>query len=307
AFYETYLIEDDQGVFQIVPSQSPENRFPASGDRFPVSLCVSSTMDIQLANDALSHAVKASKILDVDTDKRRNWEDMLKRLPEMKIGSHGQLLEWNQEFEEVEPGHRHISHLFGLFPGDQITPERTPELFQAAIKSLERRMENSGGHTGWSRAWVACCFARIGDGDRALEHLEHLITDFATDTLLDLHPPGIFQIDGNFGGTAAVLEMLLQSYHEELDLLPALPSSWPEGKVYGLRARGGYSVSIEWRDNRLMKADIMPLNDRECIVKTLRQNYEVRDSSGNSVPVKRKENCIVFDVKAGVLHMLTCE
>lgn len=305
-FYETYLIEDEHGVLQIVPSQSPENRFPASGDKFPVSLCVSATMDIQLAHDALSHAVKASEILNVDADKRQTWQNMLERLPEMKIGSQGQLLEWNQEFEEVEPGHRHISHLFGLFPGDQITPERTPELFQAAIKSLKRRMANSGGHTGWSRAWVACCFARIGDGDRALEHLSHLITDFATDTLLDLHPPKIFQIDGNFGGTAAVLEMLLQSYHEELHFLPALPSAWPKGKVDGLRARGGYSVNIEWQDHRLTKAEITPLKDRQCMAKTSQQSFVVKDSSGNSVPITREENRIVFNVKSGQLYTLTC-
>lgn len=304
AFYESYLIEDKDGKLQVVPSQSPENRFKGGGD-LPVTLCVSATMDIQLAWDVLTHAVRASEILDIDAEKRRLWQDMLNRLPEMKIGSRGQLLEWNQEFEEVEPGHRHISHLFGLFPGEQITPGKTPELFQAAIKSLEIRLAASGGYTGWSRAWVACCFARIGDGDKAFDHLQHLVTDFATDTLLDLHPPRIFQIDGNLGGAAAVLEMLLQSYHEELHLLPALPSSWPAGKISGLRARGGYSVNLEWEDGRLNRAEITPLNDRQCVVKTQGTSFVVTDELGNGISAKHENNRMVFDVRAGRTYVLT--
>jgi alpha-L-fucosidase 2 len=306
AFYETYLIEDEHGVLQIVPSQSPENRFTASGEQFPVSLCVSSTMDIQLAHDVLSHAVKSSEILNVDTDKHKVWQDMLKKLPKMKIGSHGQLLEWNEEFEEVEPGHRHISHLFGLFPGDQITSERTPKLFQAAVKSLERRMAHSGGHTGWSRAWVACCFARIGDGNKALEHLSHLIADFATDTLLDLHPPRIFQIDGNLGGTAAVLEMLLQSYHDELHFLPALPSAWHEGKITGLRARGGYTVNLEWKNMELVRAEVTPLKDRVCRIKQQgKTRYKIRNMSENLIHYQIDGNHIRFDVKKGCTYLVT--
>ena len=304
-FYETYLIEDQDGILQIVPSQSPENRFKESGDVFPVSLCVSATSDVQLAHDLLSHAVKASEILGVDGEKRRLWQDMLKKLPEMKIGSKGQLLEWNREFEEIDSGFKHTSHLFGLFPGEQITPEKTPELFQAAVISLNQRSARNSGNVGWSRAWLACCFARIGDGDKALEHLTHLILDCCTDTLLDLHPPRIFQIDGNFGGMAAVLEMLLQSRHEELDFLPALPSAWPDGKICGLRARGGINVNIEWCRHQITRAEITPFYDRKCMVKRSQKVLTVRDSCKNIVSVKQENNYWVFNVNGGQTYILT--
>ena len=174
----------------------------------------------------------------------------------MQIGRHGQLQEWNEDFDEVEPSHRHVSHLIGLYPGDLLDPEQTPELWRAAEVSLERRLAAGGAHTGWSRAWTACLFARLGRAEDAWAHLNHLITDFATDSLLDLHPPRIFQIDGNLGGAAAVVEMLLQSYRGELHLLPALPAAWPEGSASGLRARGGMTVAMAWRDGELVEATL---------------------------------------------------
>jgi alpha-L-fucosidase 2 len=282
-----------------VPSQSPENRFKGSGTRFPVSLCVSATMDLSLARDLLSHAVRASEVLGVDADLRARWREILEHLPSPKIGSHGQLLEWNEEFEEVEPGHRHLSHLFGLYPGDEFTPERTPDLYRAARVSLERRLANFGGHTGWSRAWTACCFARLGEGDKAMEHVKALIIDFATASLLDLHPPRIFQIDGNFGGTAAVLEMLIQSYHEELHLLPALPACWPDGEVRGLRARGGYTVNIAWKSGRLLRAEITPLHTRTCTLKTGGMDLAVHTADGRPVPVNCVSGRLTFAVESG--------
>jgi len=298
AFYESYLIEDENGTLQILPSQSPENRFAGAGD-LPVSISVSSAMDIQLAAGALSHAIKAGELLGVDPEKRERWTEMLKRLPSLKIGSHGQLLEWNEEFEEIEPGHRHMSHLVGLYPGEQISRERTPELFEAARVSVERRLAAGGGHTGWSRAWTACFFARLGEGDRAFEHLRALIGDFATDSLLDLHPPRIFQIDGNLGGAAAVLEMLLQSYHGELHFLPAVPSAWPEGKVTGLRARGGYTVNMEWKNRQLIRAGVVSLKDRTCTIKQYDRLYEIRDAGGNPVECQQDGVYIRFEMKSG--------
>ena len=307
AFYESYLTEDKDGRLQIVPSQSPENRFPESGPRFPVSLCVSSAMDVQLATDVLSHAIAASEILAVDPERRLRWRDMLGRLPALQVGSKGQLLEWNREFEEVEPGHRHISHLFGLFPGEQIAPDRTPDLFQAAVRSLELRLESMGGHTGWSRAWTACCFARAGHGNEAFEHVGKLITDFASPSLLDLHPPRIFQIEGNLGAVAAVLEMLLQSYGARLHLLPALPTAWPEGHVRGLRARGGYTVSIWWRDGQLSKAEIVPLNDGHCTVRDPGPVLAISDQAGSLVPVASDAPWLTFAVQSGRCYTLTLE
>ena len=230
---------------------------------------------------------------------------MIKKLPALKIGKHGQLLEWNEEFEEAEPGHRHLSHLIGVYPGDNLDPAVTPELWKAALVSLERRLASGGGHTGWSRSWVACLFARIGKQAEAWEHLNHLIADFATVSLLDLHPPRIFQIDGNFGGTAAVLEMLMQSYHGEIHLLPSLPAAWPKGSIKGLRARGAFIVDIEWAEGKLEKAVIRSLKGNLCKIKNTSGDLTVKDDSGSQVPVESSGNCISFQAVAGGTYTVT--
>ncbi len=304
AYLESFLFEDENGTLQFAPSQSPENRFRGSGDNHPVTICVSASMDVELAWDLLNHAVASSEILETDSDKRETWKQMLAKLPPLQVGSKGQILEWNQEFEEVEPGHRHISHLFGLYPGDQIDPELTPDLFEAAKKSLELRLENFGGHTGWSRAWTACCFARLGKGDEAFEHLEHLITDFASITMLDLHPPRIFQIDGNLGGGAAVIEMLLQSYREELHFLPALPASWPEGKVTGVRARGGFTVDFSWEKGVLTEAKIKSATARPCTIVDAADKFSVITQDGKDVETRKDGHKLIFDAVPGIEYLL---
>lgn len=306
AFYEDFLVKDSSGTYQIMPSQSPENRFVGGGE-MPVTICVSSTVDIQLIMDLLSHTIKAAKILRADQDKVKQWQEILDNLPPMKIGSKGQLLEWNQEFEEVEPYHRHVSHLFGVFPGEQIDAEKTPDLFEAARVSLEMRLEAGGGYTGWSRAWVACLYARFGEGDMAWEHIRALIGDYATESLLDLHPPRIFQIDGNFGGTAAILEMLLQSYYEELHFLPALPSGWKNGKVIGMRARGGFTVDMEWSEGKLTKARILSNKDRNCVIKDGKDKYCIRDGWGNEVNYQIENNKITFHMIKDRMYFVTIE
>jgi len=303
AFYESYLIEDETGTLQAVPSQSPENKFKGAAN-VPSSLCVSATMDVQLAQDALSYALHSAELLGVDGEKQELWKSMLSKLPEMKIGSRGQLLEWNEDFEECEPSHRHLSHLIGLFPGDSINPEKTPELWEAARCSLELRLEAGGGHTGWSRSWVSCLFARLGDPSLAWDHLCHLITDFATDSLLDLHPPRIFQIDGNLGGTAAVIEMLLQSYHGELHLLPALPAAWPNGKVSGLRARGGITVGMDWKEGKLTHASIKGCTSKECTIIYAPQHFQIVDSLSRKVPFQRDGHRGIFKLQQNECYQI---
>ncbi len=305
AFFESFMIEDEDGIMQIVPSQSPENRFKECGDDFPVAICVSAAMDVELVWDLLHHAVAASEKLNVDEEKRETWKRILHKLPPLQIGSKGQLLEWNKEFEENEPGHRHISHLYALFPGDQIDPELTPELFKAAEKSLELRLESFGGHTGWSRAWMACCFARLRRGNDAFGHLEHLITDFASITLLDLHPPRIFQIDGNLGGGAAVIEMLFQSYQEELHFLPALPDAWPEGKITGLRARGGFTIDFSWKDGKLVEAIIKSITTKPCTILNLNTDAIIKTENGDQQVIQENGNKKNFTAQAGVKYILT--
>jgi alpha-L-fucosidase 2 len=302
-FYESYIIKDKNGHYQIVPSQSPENRFTLSGEQ-PVSICVSSSMDVQLAKDSLSHAIKAAEILGEDKKEVEIWKELVQGLPEMKIGSEGQLLEWNEEFEEVEPSHRHISHLYGLYPGDLIDDEEKPDLYKAAEISLEKRLSFGGGHTGWSRAWISCCFARLGKGEKAWQHLEALIKDLATESLLDLIPPHIFQIEGNFGGCAAVLEMLMQSNKEKIHLLPALPMAWPNGTVKGLRARGGFEVSIVWKASKLERAEILSKQNKLCCIKNFGQSLGLYDEKGLVVPYKIQGNNIIFKAEGNKKYII---
>jgi alpha-L-fucosidase 2 len=254
-----------KGKLVSVPSNSPENAYEWNGHRLRYG--VGATMDLLLAREVLGNAISASQALGVDAELRGVWRDTINKLAPLQVGSHGQLLEYLDEFPEPEPGHRHVSHLYGVFPGDSITADERPALFKAARISLERRLAAGGGHTGWSRAWTAALWARFGEGDLAGEHLDALLTDFATDSLLDLHPPHIFQIDGNLGGTAAVAEMLMQSHAGMIRVLPALPSWWATGEIQGLRARGGHLVHIVWRDGHVRAVAIEAGTDGEIVVR----------------------------------------
>ncbi len=304
AFYVDYLAEDPRtGELVPVPSQSPENRFV--GGTSPVSLCVAAAMDLELIRDLLTHCVAASELLECDDPLRTTWRDVLDRLAPLKVGRHGQLQEWGEDCEEAEPGHRHISHLFGLFPGEQFTPDADAELARAARVSLERRLAAEGGHTGWSRAWTVCCWARLREGDLARHHLERLVLDFATDSLLDLHPPRIFQIEGNLGGTAGVCEMLLQSHNGVLRILPALPESWSDGKVEGLRARGAFEVDIDWCVGRPERSRIVSGAGGPVVVECPTPASVTRD--GELVAFDIDDGLVRFDTEPGGEYVLLWE
>lgn len=264
-FYEDFLEEDEDGVMQIMPSQSPENRFKGAGAVVTVGICTSSAIDVQLAYDALGYAINSARILGIDEEEAKKWEELRSKLPPFRIGSDGRLMEWNEEFEEEQPGHKHLSHLYGLYPSDIFTPEARKTEYEAAIKSFEFRMAHESGYTGWSRAWISNICARIGNKEGFYNQVEGLLKDFATESLLDIHPdpvrpgvgPDIFQIDGNFGMVSAVIEALCGFFDGKVHILRALPDQWKNGHISGVKLPGGHTVSLEWKNNLVTKITVI--------------------------------------------------
>jgi alpha-L-fucosidase 2 len=270
-FFLDYLVEDEQGRLLSGPSSSPENSFILP-DGTTGSLCMGPTMDTQIIRELFTHCIEASTLLGLDDELRQQIEAARDKLPQPQIGKHGQLQEWPEDWDETEPGHRHISPLFGLHPAAQISPHRTPELAQAARRLLERRLEHGGGHTGWSAAWIINFWARLHDAGKAHETVLMLLRKSTLPNLFDTHPP--FQIDGNFGGIAGISEMLLQSHDGETAFLPALPQEWSSGFFRGLRARGGLVIDLQWANGKAQSATLHCENSNE---------YSLRAPHGQSI------------------------
>ena len=270
-FYEDYLTETKEGVLVTGPSVSPENTYRSNTGEIG-ALCMGPAMDMEILRQLFREYLEGCEILglsEAESD-AETIRAIAKKLPEIALTADGRIREWQEDYEEMEPGHRHISHLYALHPGYEIT-EETPELFDAARKTLETRLMHGGGHTGWSRAWITCFWARMKDADQTEESITRLLTDCVKINLLDTHPP--FQIDGNFGIAEAILESLVQSHSGYLEFLPALPKTWQCGEFKGVLLRGGIIADFSWEEGRITE---LALTAKEDQMLTIRLNGSER-------------------------------
>jgi len=302
-----WLVENKDGYLVTAPSTSPENTF-FDKNKKPQGVSVASTMDMSIIRDLFTNVLASARILNIDQDFQDSVSQKMKKLYPLKIGSKGQLLEWYKDFPETDSLHRHASHLFGLYPGKEITPDQLA-YFQAARKSLEIRGDDG---TGWSRGWKINWWARLKDGDHAYLLIRKLLNYVDSDerskggtyaNFFDAHPP--FQIDGNFAGTAGMAEMLLQSHNNYIELLPALPKAWMTGKISGLKARGNFELNIKWVNHDLQEAELTSLNGGKCVLFYSRP-FKVKNV--NMKPVKSNGGYLLaFDTQVAQHYKITLD
>ncbi|MCM1381896.1 MAG: glycoside hydrolase family 95 protein, partial [Muribaculaceae bacterium] len=266
-FFIDYLIDDGAGRMVTSPSVSPENTYiTKEGARG--TICQGAAMDSQILYSLFTAVINSSAEISEEFKPAGDKEfiakikELREKLPKPEIGKYGQIMEWAEDYDEAEPGHRHISQLFALYPADIITVRRTPELAAAAKATLVRRLTHGGGHTGWSRAWIINMWARLLDGEKVGENIAALLAHSTSINMFDMHPP--FQIDGNFGGGAGICEALIQSHSGEIHFLPAIPKEWEKGYVRGFMARGGFEVDFEWADGKPVSAAVLSLCGNPC-------------------------------------------
>ena len=298
-FFVDFLIEDKQGHLVTCPSVSPENTYiTESGTKG--SLCIAPSMDSQIITCLFNDVIEAQEILDTDHAFGKRLRAILDRLPQPEVGKYGQIKEWAIDYDEAEPGHRHVSQLFALYPASLISVRKTPELAKAAAATLERRLSHGGGHTGWSRAWMINFYARLHDGEQVYKNIEALLAHSTAENMFDMHPP--FQIDGNFGGTAGITEALLQSENGEIIVLPALPDKWESGSFEGLKARGGFTVSCKWKNNKAERITILSTHGGICRLVTSPDT--VIKCKGENVPFEYIDGCAVFETTQGKEYLI---
>ena len=296
-FFEDYLVKDEYGIYQVMPSLSPENKFKGTG-MWSISIGISCAMDVQLIYDVISYAQKTADILGIKNEEIEKWIEIRDNLPEFKIGNDGRLLEWDIEREEVELGHRHFSHLYGLFPSELFNPIDRPDQYEAAIKSVNCRADNGCAIGGWTCAWLACLFARLGQGERAYEYINQIITDYTLSNLLGIivMAETCYQIDGSLGIVESITQCFLQSFAGKVYLLRALPSKWPKGEIVGFKTKGGHKVSFRWSDSKLDELKIELGFSGKIVLADLAGRLTMPDMSyidNNDIVVEGKKGSVV--------------